>query len=130
MVFVTHNQTSEILKPGKKTFDLPSALLAARLFSVLDALFTSVFSMRSNHFNASFVQKLLINSIAIVSLISDNAIRSILDKALVDGRFHHFKFVGRSVLDGSGDRRTSGVGDGHDLGAFAAFCLADSKNPF
>jgi hypothetical protein len=38
--------------------------------------------------------------------------------------------MGRSALNVSGDRKTSSVCDGHDLGAFAALCLADSKTPF
>jgi hypothetical protein len=38
--------------------------------------------------------------------------------------------MGRSAFNVSGDRKTSSVCDGHDLGAFAALCLADSKTPF
>jgi hypothetical protein len=36
----------------------------------------------------------------------------------------------RSAFNVSGDRKTSSVCDGHDLGALAALCLADSKTPF
>jgi hypothetical protein len=38
--------------------------------------------------------------------------------------------VRRSAFHVSGDRKTRSVCDGHDLGAFAALCLADSKTPF
>jgi hypothetical protein len=38
--------------------------------------------------------------------------------------------VGRSAFNVSGDRNTRSVCDCHDLGAFAALCLADSKTPF
>jgi hypothetical protein len=38
--------------------------------------------------------------------------------------------VGRSAFNVSGDRKTRSVCDCHDLGAFAALCLADSKTPF
>jgi len=41
-----------------------------------------------------------------------------------------FHFMGRCAFNVSGDRKTSSVCDGHDLGAFAALCLADSKAPF
>jgi hypothetical protein len=38
--------------------------------------------------------------------------------------------MGRSTFHVSGDRNTSSVCNCHDLGAFAALCLADSKTPF
>jgi hypothetical protein len=38
--------------------------------------------------------------------------------------------VGRSAFNVSGDRKTRYVCDRHDLGAFAALCLANSKTPF
>lgn len=130
MVFVANNQASEVLKPSKQAFDFPPALVATKLPSVLGALFTSVFSMRSNHFNAAFTQKPLIKSIAVICLIANNAIRGILGKAAVDGCLHQLYLMGRSAFNVSGDRKTSSVCDGHDLGAFAALCLADSKTPF
>jgi hypothetical protein len=37
--------------------------------------------------------------------------------------------MGRSAFNVSGDRKTSSVCDGHDLGAFAALCLAGTKVP-
>ena len=130
MIFVANDQTSEVLKPSKQAFDFPSALISAKLPSVLGALFTPVFSMRSNYFNAAFIQKALIKSIAVICLIANNAIRGILGKATVDGLLNQLYFMGRSALNVSGDRKTSSVCDGHDLGAFAALCLADSKPPF
>ena len=130
MVFPANNQTPEVLKPGKQTFNFPSTLVATELPSVLGALFSPLFAMRGNHINAAFVQKPFIKSIAVVCLIANNTIRSILGKAAVDGRLHQLYLMGRSALNVSGDRKTSSVCDGHDLGAFAAFCLADSKTPF
>jgi len=130
MVFVANNQASEVLKPGKQAFDLPSARIATQLPTVLGALFTPLFSMRGNHFNATIIQKPLIKSIAVIGLVANNAIRSILRKAAVDGGLNQRYLMGRSALNVSGDRKTSSVCDGHDLGAFAALCLADSKTPF
>jgi len=130
MIFVANNQASEVLKPSKETFDFPSALISAKLPSVLGALFAPVFSMRGNHFNATFVHKALIKTIAVIGLIANYAIRSILGETAINGRLHKLYFMGRSALNVSGDRKTSSVCDGHDLGAFAALCLADSKTPF
>ena len=130
LVFVANNQAPEVLKPGKQALNLPSAPIATKLPSILGALFTPLSAMRRNHFNAAIIQKPLIKSIAVIGLIANDAIRSILGKAAVDGRFNQRYFMGRSAFNVSGDRNTSSVCDGHDLGAFAALCLADSKTPF
>ena len=130
MVFVANNQASEVLKPGKQAFDLPSARITTKLPTVLGALFAPLFSMRGNHFNTTILQKPLIKSITVIGLIANNAIRSILRKAAVDGRLNQLYLMGRSALNVSGDRKTGSVCDGDDLGAFAALCLADSKTPF
>jgi len=130
MIFVANNQASEVLEPGKQPFDLPSARIAAKLPTVLGALFAPLSSMRGNHFNATIIQKPLIKSIAIIGLIAHNAIRSIGREAAVDGRLNQLYLMGRSALNLSGDRNTRSVCDGHDLGAFAALGLADSKTSF
>ena len=130
MVFVANNQAPEVLKPGKQPFDLPSALIATKLPTILGTLFTPLSAMRGNHLNATIIQKPLIKSIAVIGLIANNAIRSILRKAAVNGRLNQLYLMGRSALNVSGDRNTSSVCDGHDLGAFATLCLADSKTPF
>lgn len=130
MVFIANYQTSEVLKPGEQSFDLPSAPIAAKFSTILGALFTPSFPMRGNHLDATIIQKPLIQSIAVIGLIANNSIRRIWRKAAVDGRLNQLHFMGRSALNVSGDRKTSSVCDGHDLGAFAALCLADSKTPF
>jgi len=65
MVFVANNQAPEVLKPGKQPFDLPSALIATKLPTILGALFTPLSAMRGNHLNATIIQKPLIKSIAV-----------------------------------------------------------------
>jgi len=82
MVFVAKNQAPEVLKPGKQPFDFPSARIATKLSAVLGELFAPLFLMRSNHFNATIIQKPLIKSIAVIGLIAKNAIRGILRKLL------------------------------------------------
>jgi hypothetical protein len=130
MVFVAYNQSSEVLKPGKHSFHFPSTPVPSKLSAVLSARLFSSLSMRRNHFNATFIQKESIQPIAVVSLIANNAIRSILCKAAIDSCLNQLYFMGRSAFNVSGDRKTSSVCDGHDLGALAALCLADSKTPF
>jgi hypothetical protein len=130
MVFVSDNQSPEVLKPGKKPFNLPPASVTSELSAILGARLFSAFTMRRNHLNATFFKKLLVKIVAIVSFISNKLIRSVMGKAAVYGVLNQCYFVGRSAFHVSGDRKTSSVCDCHDLGALAAFCLADSRTPF
>lgn|SRR5512143_139085 len=130
MVFVANNQASEVLKPSEKPFDFPSALVAAKLPTVLGTLSAPAFAVRSNQLNATVIVQPLIKAVAVIGLIANKPIRSIWRKAAVDGRLNQLHLMGRSALNVSGDRKTSSVCDGHDLGALAALGLADSKTPF
>ena len=65
MVFPAHNQTPEVLNPGKQAFNFPSTIVATRFPSVLGVLFTPLFAMWGNLINTAFVQKLFIKSIAV-----------------------------------------------------------------
>jgi len=130
MVLVTHNQPPEVLKPSKEPLDFPAASITAELSTILGALSSALSAMRGNQFNTAFTQKPLIQWIAVVGLIANDSIRRIWGKAAVDGRLNQLYFMGRSALNVSGDRKTSSVCDGHNLGALAALGLADSKTPF
>jgi hypothetical protein len=130
MVLISHNQTSEILKPGNQALNLPSTSKTTEFSSVLGARFFSVFPVWCNQFNGAVFKQLLIKFIAVISLIADKFIRGIFREAAVDSRLNQFYFMGRSAFNVSGDRKTSSICDCHDLGALAALCLADSKTPF
>jgi hypothetical protein len=109
MVFVSNNQSPEVLKPGKQAFNFPSALITSEFPAILGRRLFAPSTMRSNHFNATLLKKLLIKAIAIIGFVTNKL---------------------RSAFHMSGDRKTRSVCDGQDLGAFAALCLADSKTPF
>ena len=130
MVFVPNNQSPEVLKPGKQALNLPSAPVASQFPAVLGSWFFASHTMRCDHFNTAFFEKLIVKFIAVVRLITNQLIRRIFSKAAVYSGFDKLYLMGRSAFNVSGDRKTSSVCDCHDLGAFAALCLADSKTPF
>jgi len=130
MVFVSNNQSPEVLKPSKQTFDFPSTPITSQLSTILGRGLFAPSAMWRNHFNATLLEKLLIKAIAIIGFIANKLVRSIPSKTAVDSCLDKLYFMGRSAFHMSGDRKTTSVCDGHDLGAFAAFCLADSKTPF
>ena len=130
VVFVSNNQSPEVLKPGKQPLNLPSASVTPQFPAVLGSRFFASCTVRCNHLNTALIQKLIVKLIAIVSLITNQLIRRILSKAAVYRGLDKLYLMGRSAFHVSGDRKTSSVCDCHDLGAFAALCLADSKTPF
>ena len=67
MVFISNNQTPEVLKPSKKTIDFPATPITSEFTAILGARFLSSFTMWRDQFNATFLAKLLIKLIAIVS---------------------------------------------------------------
>jgi hypothetical protein len=60
MVFVANNQASEVLKPGKQRFDLPSALLAEHQLKNLKSLSKVLDEMKQNQriFKAEIAREL------------------------------------------------------------------------
>jgi hypothetical protein len=88
MVFVANNQASEVLKPGETPFDLPSALVATKLPTVLGTLSAPAFAVRGNQLNATIILQPLIKAIAVISLIANKTIRRILRKAAVNRRLN------------------------------------------
>lgn len=130
MVFPANRQPPEILEPGKQTLHFPPSPVSSEFATILGLWFFSVAAVRGNHFNPSHLHQPVIQSVAVVSLVSDQPIRSMLDKTAVDGLIDQCHFVGRSTCHVCGDRNTSSVRDCHDLGALATLRLADSKTPF
>ena len=130
MIFISYNQAPIILKPGKQPLNLPSSPISTKFTSILSMLLFSVNFMRRNQFNVSVLRKLLVKFVAVIRLVADKPIRGIWGKTTIYRRLNQLHFMGRSAFNMSGDRKTSSVCDGHDLGAFAALCLADSKTPF
>ncbi len=130
MIFISYNDSPEIMKPCKQAFNLPSSLVWPQLSSILRFCLLSITFVRSNQLNTTIVHQLFIKGIAVISFIPNYLIRSILGKTAVNSLLHKFYFMWGSTFHTSGDRKTRSVCDCHDLGAFATFCLADSKTPF
>jgi hypothetical protein len=130
MVFISNNNSPEVLKPSKQPLDFPSTPITPELSAILGRrLFTSPAVWR-DHLNAALMQKLLVKFVAIIGFIANKFIRCISGKTTIDSCLNKLYFMGRSAFHVSGDRKTTSVCDCHDLGAFAALCLADSKTPF
>ena len=130
MIFISNHNPPEVLKPGKKVLHLPPPPIRSQLSPILGFRFLAPISMRRNHLNIATSKQAMIKVIAVIGFVTNKLIGSIFSKATVNCFFNQFYFMGRSSFNLSGDRKTRRVCDCHDLGDFAALCLADSKTPF
>ncbi len=130
MVFISDHESSKVLQPRKETLDFPPSFVAPEFAAILGPRIFAPSFVRGNHFCLSFRKQSSVQPVAVVGLVTNQTLRGCADKAAIDGRLNELYFMGRSTFNVSGDRKTRSVCDGHDLGAFAASCLADSKAPF
>ena len=130
MIFISDHQSPEVLQPRKEAFDFPSSLVAPEFAAILGPRLFSPSFVGGNQFSFSFTQQLSVQLVTVVGLVANQTSRGLADKTAIDGRLNELYFMGRSTFNMSGDRKTRSVCDGHDLGAFATSCLADSKTPF
>ena len=130
MIFISYNDTSEIMKPCKEAFNLPSSLIWPQLSAILGFCLLSISFVRCNQFNTTIVHQLFIKGITVIRFVTNYLIRRIFGEPTVNCLLHKLYFVWGSTFHTSGDRKTRSVCDCHDLGAFATLRLADSKTPF
>ena len=69
MVFISNNNSPEVLKPGKQAFDFPSTPITSELSAVLGRRLLASSSVRRNHLNATLMHKLLIKTVTVIGFI-------------------------------------------------------------
>ena len=129
MIFVSSHQSSEILQPREQPFDSPASRITTQTATVLSGRSDAITSMRCDHFNVLLCER-FIQRIAIVGQVTNQALRFILNKALLQGSFDKGDFMRRSTLCVNGERNTSAVCHCHELRTLAALSFADGAAPF
>ena len=69
VTFISHDQTSEVLQPGKKPLDLPAPMVSLQPTSILGRVL-SIPTMWSDEFDAVESQ-LSVKAVRVVSVIGD-----------------------------------------------------------
>ena len=129
MILPTDDQTSEVVQPGKQAFDFPAAAVASKLAPVLGLVTDAIGFVGRDQPNTTPPQA-LIQGIAVVSQIADQALRPGSGEPLLERGFDELSFMWRSACNPHGDRKTMAVRDCHDLAPFAAACWTNSTAPF
>jgi hypothetical protein len=117
------DESPRVLQPGKEAFDFPAAFIAAQGTSILREV-DSVRPMRRDELDATRGER-LIEAITVIRGVPNQPLRIVREKAGVQRLLDELRFVRRGRGDGNGERKTSAVCNGHDLGPLAALRFAD-----
>jgi hypothetical protein len=117
------------MQPGKQAFDVPAAAVASKLAPVLGLVTDAIGFVERDQPNTPPPQA-LIQGIAVVSQIADQALRRGSGEPLLERGFDELSFMWRSACNPHGDGKTMAVRDCHDLAPFAAACWTNSTAPF
>ena len=129
MVFIAHNKTSEIMHPGKQSFNMPPSAIASQNAAILGGWLLSVLTMRGDKLDA-LGSKHLIQGITVVGPISDQSERLLIDKAFFESIPDKGDFMRRSRRSVQGDRKTRAICHCHELRTLAPLGLSDTEAPF
>src|SRR3974377_1085123 len=118
VIFVAHNQATEVVEPGEQALNFPPPLEATQHSAVLGLAVGSPTSpMRRDHLGAELILHLVIQRIAVVGLVTDQALWHIGNEALLHRLGHQLHFSWTSTFCAYGDRKTMAVCNGHELAA-------------
>lgn len=125
----SRDQTPKVLQPTDRPLDFPAAAVAPRFAAVLCGRLDAVAAMRRDQVDAAPTESGS-QRITVGGQIVDQSLGQSPQYALLQKRFDQSDFMraGAGGVDGQGKSR--GIGIDHDLGAFAAFGLANLFTPF
>jgi hypothetical protein len=114
MIVVADQHAAEVLPPGTPPLHLPAPLVPASGPSILGFSLCAVRSMGRHQLNA-LARRSLIERVAIVGVVPDQRLGSVIDHTRGESWFDKGDCMRRSPGHGGGERQTSTVCHGHDL---------------
>ncbi len=128
MILIADCNTTKVVEPSEQPLDFPTAAVAPQRPKILGL--SSIPPIRSDHLDAKLGQQVLVQSVAVVGLVSDQPLRRALGKSTLKSVFDKSYLAPRSTFDTYGDRKTRAVCDCHDLGPLALLGFPDTEPPF
>jgi hypothetical protein len=129
VAFIAHDEASEVAQPSEEALDLPAPLVAAQRAPILGLRAFAAASMRRNHLDTEFSQR-LVQRVGVVGAIADEPFRQAGYEAGVEGGGDKRNLMRRSRGGTDGERKTKTVCHGHELRTFAPLALSHTSAPF
>src|SRR5215207_6195295 len=121
--------SSKVMQPGKQALHFPPFFVSPQGSTILGGRLFTVGFVRSDQLNALLLQA-FIERVTVVGSITDQSLRLLQNKPLVQGLFHQLHFMRRSTSNGYGERKTSAICHCHELCTFAPLGFSHSAAPF
>src|SRR5689334_784892 len=130
MTFPTHQQAPEVLQPCEQPLDFPSAFVTPEFSPVLAVRSCAIATMRCDQLDSVSLGKKIVQRIAVISPIRDQAFRLLGHEAVLDRSRDQLLLMRRSARNPQGDRKTMAVCDCHELAPFADERSTNAIAPF
>ena len=130
VVLPANHGTAKVMKPGEQAFHFPATPVATQSTPILRRRCDTHELVRRDELHTISVEDALIQRIAVVSAVTDQALREVGKESLVERGFNELCFMRRSAGHVHGDRKTMAICDCHDFAAFPALGRADTRAPF
>ncbi len=127
--FPAGHEPPELHQPGEEALNLPTTLVATELATILSTGAHAARSMRRDELGAQLELELLVESVAVVSLVADQDVRGFFNEARVEGVDDELALMSCTACSPGGDRKAIAVCHCHDLGRFAAASDPNIKAP-
>lgn len=85
MVLIADCNTAKVVEPGEQPLDFPTAAVAAQGSKILGL--SPIPPIRGDHLNVKLGQQVLVQSVAVVGLVSDQPLRRALGKSTLKSVF-------------------------------------------
>jgi len=129
VILPANHQPTKPMQPSKESLHGPASTVTAKRASILRDPLAIAF-VGSDQLDVVGSQQIGIQRVAIIGRVADQSFREFVEKALCEGFFDELAFMRRSTLDTNGERKTVIIGDGDNLGPFAAPGRPNREPPF
>jgi hypothetical protein len=130
MTFPTHQQAPEVLQPCEQSLDFPPTFVTPKFSPVLAVRSGAITTMRCDQLDSVLLGKKIVQRVAVVSAIPNQAFRLLRHEAVLDRSRDQLLLMRRSACNPEGDRKTMAVCDCHELAPFADERSTNAIAPF
>lgn len=127
--FVSGDEATKVLEPTDGSFNLPSFSISSKSAAVLFGGADPAAAMRADQLDVA-CRETVTQFVAVSGFVIDELVRNVVGDSRVEQSLDEGHLCAVGCFDIDGKRETIAVGEGHNLGALAAFGLPNEITPF
>src|ERR1044071_10229744 len=104
MVLIADRNPTKVVEPGEQPLDFPTSTVAAQRPKGLCV--AAIAPVRGDHLDAQLLQEVLIQTVAVISLVPDQPLRKVLEKSTLKSVLDKSYLAPRSTFDACGSPPT------------------------